>query len=293
VKAAFVLLTLLAPWAFAQSSTETWVNAPRPLRVSNLDQFVDTANAAVYKSGVPQLLRETLGIVPRDQYFVIYIARWSDGGEIVKQNWYVYHAGVWSDAQFATSKRIYGSAQVWFLYIQLNVRSNANVSYTIETTKKAPAFFVHAQTAASLLGVTLPAAAGEPHNAWNAKLLTIPYTPSNVTVAPKFPGASAAVFDDEGLSRFDLSAAVPVTRLSSQGVFAIADGYARPVDIKTAQGFTGLPHLLGGVRIGNQPLKNVLVGLGWGPIYGGVVIGGGRYAYSFGVNISIGAVTGR
>jgi hypothetical protein len=287
VNAAFFLLTLLA-----QSSTETWVNTPHPLLVTDLDQSVDTANAAVYKSGAAQLIQETIGIVPQNEYFILHVARWSDAGEVVKQNWYVYHAGAWSDAQFASSKRIYGARQVWFLYLQLNVRSNANAEYTIETAKKAPAFFVHAQTAAGLFGVSLPAA-GAPHNIWNAKLVTIPYVPSNVTIAPKFAGGSAAVFDDEGLSRIDFSAAVPVTKLSSQGVFAVADWYARPVDIKSAQGLSGIPHLLGGVRIGNQPLKNVLVGLGWGPMYGGVVIGGGGYAYSFGVNISVGAVAGR
>lgn len=287
MNAAFFLLTLLA-----QSSTETWVNTPRPLRLNDLDQSVDTANAAVYKSGVPQLIRETIGIVPKDQYFIIYAARWSDGGEIVKQNWYVYHAGAWSDEQFESSKRIYGAAQVWFLYIHLNVRSNPNVAYTIETAKKVPAFFVHARTAAGLFGVTLPAAGG-PHDIWNAKLVSIPYVPSNVTITPRFTGGSAGVFDDEGLSRIDFSAAVPVTKLSSQGVFAVADWYTRPVDIKSAQGFSGWPHLLGGVRIGNQPLKNILVGVGWGPMYGGVAIGGGSYAYSFGVNLSVGAVVGR
>ena len=284
VNAAILFLTLLA-----QTSTETWVNAPRPLRVSNLDQCVDVTNAAVYKSGVTQLLRETIGIAPRDEYFVIHVARWSDGGEIVKQNWYVYHAGVWSDTQFATAKRIYGRPQIWFLYIQLNAHSNTNTSYTIQTTKKAPAYFGHAQAAAALFGVSMPAA-GEPRNIWNAKLVTIPYVPSNVVITPRFPGGVAATFDNEGLSWIDFSAAVPVTKLSSQGIFAVADLYFKPVDTKAAMGFGGWPHAVEGVRVGNRPLKNILLGVGWGPLYGGVVVGGGTYSYSFGVNISVAAI---
>lgn len=286
MNAAILFLTLLA-----QSSTETWVNTPRPLRLTHLDQSIDVTNAAVYKSGAAQLIRETIGIEPGGRYFVIHVARWSEGGEIVRQNWYVYHAGTWSDAQFLSTKRIYGQKQVWFLYIQLNARSGADIAYTIQTAKKAPAYFADIQTAAGQMGVNLPAA-GEARNVWNAELVSIPYLPSNVTITPKFSGGSAATFDDEGLSRFDLSAAVPVTKLSAQGVFAVADLYFRPVDIKSAQGFASWPHLLAGPRIGNQPLKSILVGVGWGPVYAGVVIGGGAYSYSFGVNLSLGAVAG-
>jgi len=286
VNAAILFITLLA-----QSSTETWVNTPRPLRLTHLDQCVDIANAAVYKNGAAQLIRETIGIEPRDQYFVIHVARWSDGGEIFQQNWYVYHAGTWSDAQYLSTKRIYGRKQVWFLYLQLNTRSGADTAYTIQTAKKAPAYGADAQTAADLFGVTLPAV-GEARNVWNAELVSIPYLQSNVTITPKFPGGSAATFDNEGLSRIDFSAAVPVTKLSAQGVFAVADLYSRPVDIKSAMGFGSWPHLLAGPRIGNQPLKSILAGIGWGPMYGGVVISGGAHAYSFGFNISVGAVAG-
>ena len=193
MNAAIFLLTLLA-----QSSTETWVNAPRRLQASNLNQFVDVPNAAVYKSGAAQLIRETIGLEPRNLTFVIHVVRWSDGGEIVKQNWYVFHAGQWSDAQFATARRIYAQRQIWLLYIQLNARSNADTTYVIETTKKTQASFDHLQTAAGLFGVSLTPAAGEAENIWNARLVDIPYLPSNVTITPSFGGG--ATFDDEGLS---------------------------------------------------------------------------------------------
>ncbi len=283
MNAALLLLTFLA-----QTSTETWVNTPRPLRVNNLDQSIEVTNATVYESGAAQLIRETIGIPPRDQTFVIYVTRWSDGGEIVKQNWYVYRAGAWNDTQFA-GKRIYGSKQIWFLYIELNAHSNSNTTFTIATTKKAPALFTHAQTTAGLFGVALPTA-GEARNIWNAKQVSIPYVPSNVVITPTFAGGAAATFDDEGLSWFDISAAVPVTKLSSQGVFAVADLYVRQVDIKGTMSFSGWPHLVEGVKIGNRPLKNILLGVGWGPVYGGVVLGSGSYAYSFGLNISASAV---
>lgn len=285
MKTAIFLLLL------GQSSTETWVNAPRPLRVSSLNQFVDVTNAAVYKSGAAQLIRETIGIEPRDLTFLIHVARFSDGGEIVKQNWYVFHSGTWSDAQFSSANRIYGRGQVWFLYIQLNARSGANTTYTIETTKKAPAYFDHLQSLVGSFGINLPAAVGETQNIWNAKMLTIPYVPSDVVITPKFGGGTAATFDDEGLSWFDFSAAIPMTKASSAGMFGVVDLYFRPTDIK-GLGFGNWPHAVEGVWVGNQPLKHILLGVGWGPMYGGVVLGNGNYTLSFGVNISASAALG-
>jgi hypothetical protein len=276
VNAAIFFLTLLA-----QTSTETWVNAPRPLQASNLNQFVDVTSAAVYKSGAAQLIRETIGIEPRNLTFVIHAVRFSDGGEIVKQNWYVYRSGQWSDAQFVTAKRIYGQRQVWLLYIQINARSNLNTTYVIETAKRAPAYFDHLQQAASLFGLNL--SAGEARNIWNAKLIDIPYVPSDVVITP--PSGAAATFHDEGLSWIDFSAAVPVKQ---PGVFGVVDLYFRPIDI-SGLGFGNWPHMVEGARVGSQPLKNILLGVGWGPMYGGVVVGGGNYTFSFGVNISAGA----
>lgn len=270
-----------------QSSTETWVNAPRTLHLGALNRVVDVANAAVYKSGAAELIRQTIGIEPRDLTFVIHIVRFSDGAEIVKQNWYVFHAGQWTDAQFGSANRIYGKRQVWFLYIQLNARSGANTTYVIQTTKKAPAYFSHLQSAAGLFGVNMTAAAGEAQNIWNAKLVTIPYVPSNVVITPKFGGA-AATFNDEGLSWVDFSAAVPVTKTSSPGMFGVVDLYFKPTDI-SGLGFGNWPHAVEGVWVGSQPLKHLLVGVGWGPMYGGVVMGGGSYSFSFGVNISASA----
>jgi hypothetical protein len=286
VKTAIFFL-ILDSVLWGQASTETWVNAPRTLRLGDLTQFVDVTNAAVYKSGAAQLIRETIGIEPRDLTFLIHVVRWSDGAEVVKQNWYVFHSGKWTDAQFATANRIYGRGQVWFLYIQLNAHTVADTTYTIQTTKKAPAYLDHLQSAAGLFGVNLTASAGEPQNIWNARLLTIPYVPSNVVITPKF-GAAAATFDDEGLSWFDFSAAIPVTKTSSAGMFGVADLYFRPTDI-TGLGFGNWPHAVEGVWVGSQPLKHILVGVGWGPMYGGVVMGGGTYTFSFGVNISASA----
>jgi hypothetical protein len=272
----------------AQSSTETWVNAARPLRVSSLNQMVDTANAAVYKNGAAQLIRETIGIEPRDLTFLIHVVRWSDGGEIVKQNWYVYHSGPWTDAQFSGSNRIYGRGQVWLLYVQLNAHSAANTTYTIETKKKAPAYFDHLQSAVGSFGINLMASAAEAQNIWNARLLTIPYQPSDVVITPGFGGGTAATFDDEGLSWFDFSAAVPVTKTGSLGMFGMVDLYFRPTDIK-GLGFGSWPHAVEGVWVGSQPLKHILLGVGWGPMYGGVVMGNGTYTFSFGANISASA----
>jgi hypothetical protein len=273
----------------AQSSTESWVNAPRELHLGTLNQFVDVTSAAVYKSGAAQLIRETIGIEPRDLTFLIHVVRWSDGAEIVKENWYVYRAGPWTDAQFATARRIYGRRQVWFLYIQLNARPGGSILYTIQTTKKAPAFFTHLQSAAGLFGINLTDSVGEAQDIWNAKLLTIPYVPSSVTIASK---GSSATFDNEGLSWLDFSAAIPVTKTDATGMYALTDLYFRPVDLSSTMGFDSLPHFVGGAWVGSQPLKKILIGIGWGPMYGGVVMGNGSYSFSFGANISAGAALG-
>jgi hypothetical protein len=188
-------------------------------------------------------------------------------------------------------RRIYGQGQVWLLYLHFNARSNANTTYVIEARKKSAAAVDHLQSTVGLFGVSMPMA-GQARNLWNARLMTIPYLPSDVVITPKFGGAAEATFDNEGLSRIDFSAAVPVTKTDSVGVYALANFYIKPVDIKSTMGFGGWPHVVEGVWVGNRPLKHILLGIGWGPIYGGVTMGGGTYTYSFGLNISARAALG-
>ena len=277
MKAAIISLMIGAALWGQGTSTETWVNTPRLLRLDDLDKLVDVANAAVYKSQAADLIRQTIGIEPRNLTFVIHVARWSDSGEIARQNWFVYRSGTWTDAQFATAKRIYGKSQIWFLYLQLNARSNANTTYVFQTRKKVPAFFTHLETAAGLFGVSLPMA-GEARNIWNARLVNIPYVPSDIAI-------NGVTFDNEGLSWIDFSAAVPLTKTSTPSMFAVVDLYLKPADIKSPMSFDSWPHLVEGVRVGSQPLKNILLGAGWGPVYAGVVVGSGSYSFSFGLNI--------
>jgi hypothetical protein len=262
------------------TSTETWVNAARPLHVTNLDHFADASNATVYKSGAAQLIRETIGIEPRDLTFVIHVARYGDDGTIAKQNWYIYHSGLWTDAQFSSQRRIYGRKQIWLLYLQFNARPNSNTTYVIETKKKSAAAFDHAQQVMSLFGVNLTPAVAQPRNVWNAKLLDIPYVPSDVLI-------NGVAFDNEGLSWIDFSAAVPAKQTAAYGA---VDLYVRPADIK-GLGFGTWPHFVEGVRVGNRPLKSILLGAGWGPFYAGVVMGNGTRSLSYGVNISTSAIT--
>jgi hypothetical protein len=110
-----------------------------------------------------------------------------------------------------------------------------------------------------------------------------------VVITPQFGGGSPATFDDEGLSWIDFSAAIPMTKTSTPAMFAVVDYYLKAADIKSAMGFDSWPHMVEGVRVGSQPLKNILLGVGWGPVYGGVVVGSGSYSFSFGLNISASA----
>ena len=137
---------------------------------------------------------------------------------------------------------------------------------------------------------------GTPQNVWNAKQVSIPYVPSNVTFTPKFAGGNAATFDNEGLYQIDFSAGVSLNKSEQQQLFGLLDIYFKPIDIKSS-GFSPWPHLVMGVRAGNRPLKKILVGLGYGPaiahVYCGVVYDSTtnppHRELSFGLNISIGA----
>ena len=59
-----------------------------------------------------------------------------------------------------------------------------------------------------------------------------------------------ATFSDEGLSWIDFSAAVPVTKTNSAGVFGVADLYFRSTDI-SGLGFGNWPYAVEGVWVGS------------------------------------------
>lgn len=149
---------------------------------------------------------------------------------------------------------------------------------------------------------------------WGAHCFTADSIPSDVTFTPRYSllantpvppaalnygsvgtalaGATAETFDNEGLYRFDFSVGVPLKKIrdvqyvsasgmlapadvGQQNIFALVNYYFQPVDIKRS-GFSWVPHAVAGVKIGSQPLKRAIVGVGYGPalanLYFGLVL---------------------
>lgn len=100
---------------------------------------------------------------------------------------------------------------------------------------------------------------------------------------------ASKTFDNEGRYHIDFSVAVPIRKISEftyvsasnslvpakvdkQNIFAVFDYYFKAVDTKSG-GWYAFPHLLTGVAIGSQPLKKVLIGGGYGPMFANFYVG--------------------
>lgn len=194
---------------------------------------------------------------------------------------------------------------------------------------------------------------------FNAREFDIPYVPSDITFTPQLtvvtppptPGGAnpvsfgtvgtaisgpvAETFDNEGKYWLDFSVAVPITKISQlqytdangtivpamvdkRNIFGLVNLYFKPIDVK-GTGFSKWPHLVAGVAIDSTPLKNILVGVGYGPalanFYAGALLNTDRAPsglacgatpsagqaqgplphrtcaqFSFGLNLGVGAV---
>src|SRR5207253_1047462 len=93
----------------------------------------------------------------------------------------------------------------------------------------------------------------------------------------------------EGLYWWDVSVGVPIRRISQlsfqntnnslspvkvdkQNIFALLNLYPVRVDVKT-QGFTWIPHFVGGVAIAKQPQNKILIGGAFGPYFANFYLG--------------------
>lgn len=132
---------------------------------------------------------------------------------------------------------------------------------------------------------------------WGGGSLSLQYMPSDVLIKSTFRTGSDVLdanlsqtdqkladditFDDEGPYYWDVGFVVPARKISDikldatsgvatpaqvsgTNVFAVLDGYIKPIDVK-GSGFNFIPHPLGGVAFAKQPLHKILVGGAWGP----------------------------
>jgi len=170
-------------------------------------------------------------------------------------------------------------------------------NYDLTITKKTPANVAHLyallQAFAGGANATNASSKGpepNPDAVWGGGILNIQYRPSDILIKSTFKVtidqsdqklADDITFDNEGPYYWDVGFAVPVRKISelkldttsgtatpakvnSQNVFAVLDGYFRPVDVKSG-GFTAIPHPIAGVAFAKQPLSKILVGGAWGP----------------------------
>jgi hypothetical protein len=127
--------------------------------------------------------------------------RWKDPAAnskaqaVDKQNWYVFHSGRigkwgpddWDDNAFAKNNRIFGSRNIYLLYLHFNCKSAYLARYTITAKKKTPAYLLHLLSLLQLYGVN-PTGGGQgtivPNAYWDATKFDSYYVPSDLTFAP-------------------------------------------------------------------------------------------------------------
>lgn len=341
---ATLTLLFMAHTSWAQNTTPSAPQAPaaesgatgfhllsdfRPLPQDALIHL-DTENAEIFDVGDARALLEATAVQAdmldradldaKDFYAIIHVLRWSiqgnrDPGTRVQgtmtahpgsaDRWYVYHAGRWSQSDFASSNRLFGVRRVWMQFVHLNhPQADYRARYQFTVTPKQPAILANMAGLASMLfnpnlGVRgFDEAPPPPQHQWSAGWVSIPSVPSDVTIQPlrivqgeasnSFARlAEARTFDNEGRYWLDFSVGVPIKagkelsvdgasvapqKVDKQNIFALVNLFPQPVDVKSA-GFRRVPHLVAGVAVAKEPWHKVLVAAGWGPAFANFYLG--------------------
>lgn len=238
---------------------------------------------------------------PKD-YIVIHVVAWKDGvagstqQEVGKENWYVFNQGDgdWDEAAFSKNNRIFGRRNVYLLYLYFNYSpAGHTMRYTMDSKSKLPAYLDHFVGLLQLFGMgTAAGGAGRSveRGFWDSTSFDTFYVPSDLTFTPEIipdtgntTTLTAKTFDNEGRYHTDFSIGVPIRKISEfsyvsssgtivpakvqkQDLLAFFNYYPKAFDIKSSA-WDKYPHVLGGVALASQPLKKVIVGMGYGPIY--------------------------
>ena len=238
---------------------------------------------------------------PKD-YIVIHVVAWKDKvagntqQEVDKENWYVFNQGDgdWDESAFSKNNRIFGRRNVYLLYLYFNYSpAGHTMRYTMNSKSKLPAYLDHFVGLLQLFGMgTAGGGAGKAveKGFWDATSFDTFYVPSDLTFTPEIipdtgstTTLTAKTFDNEGRYHTDFSVGVPIRKINElsfvsssgtivpakvqkQDLFAFFNYYPKAFDIKTSA-WDKYPHLLGGVALASHPIKKVIVGVGYGPIY--------------------------
>jgi hypothetical protein len=239
---------------------------------------------------------------PKD-YIVIHAVTWKDKTagkpqDVDKENWYVFNQGDgdWDEDAFSKNSRIFGRRNVYLLYTYFNYDpTEHSMRYTLDAKSKTPAYLDHFVGLLQLFGMGTGGGGGGARNVvkgfWDATSFDTFYVPSDITFTPEIipddgsttTKLTSKTFDNEGRYHTDFSVGVPIRKISElsyvsssntivpttvqkQDLFAFFNYYPNAFDIKSSA-WDKYPHLLGGVALASQPLKKVIVGVGYGPIY--------------------------
>ena len=239
---------------------------------------------------------------PKD-YIVIHVVGWKDKTagkpqDIDKENWYVFNQGDgdWDEGAFSKDDRIFGRRNVCLLYLYFNYDpAGQSIRYTLDSQSKMPAYLDHFVGLLQLFGMGTsgggPGARNVAKGFWDATSFDTFYVPSDITFTPEIVPDDGSTtiklnskkFDNEGRYHTDFSVGVPIrkinelsfisssntivpTKVEKQDLYAFFNYYPKAFDIKSSA-WSKYPHLLGGVSLASQPLKKVILGAGYGPIY--------------------------
>jgi hypothetical protein len=307
---------------------ETGSPKSTPLDISEYGRYLDTNGAAILsvtdgkalvKGAIEKAIAEASDGKPlldaKDLYVLIHVVHWGSkndkGMTADKQNWYVYSNGSWRQEDFADRKRLYGTKNVWILYIHTGIPADTDyaVQYNLAIKDITPAPVSHLFDLASLLAGSTSAKAAspplctKPTAIWGMAKVGVKHVPDEISVrgstetaadilagkAPQSIG-DAVTFVNEGRYWIDFSVAVPMRSISqasfdatsgtitpknvnSQNILGVVDFYPfKKVDVRS-DNYTLWPYLLGGVAIAHQPLHKILIGAGWGPRFAQFYVG--------------------
>jgi hypothetical protein len=216
---------------------------------------------------------------------------------IQSNNWYVYSRQKhwyrgwlrgWTLSDFDGSTRLYAAEKLILISILLNDQSGnePDLAYKFTITKTQAS---NLASAYALLGIIIPAAvnAGAPNkpapkDRWGCSAVPIAYKTSSIkeettlSFGGATPFASTLTFTNEGKEWWDVSFALPVTKVNAlqysstantvtasqinkQSLFAVFDLYVPPTNLSTTS-YNLIPHPFAGVAMTSQPLHSLLFG---------------------------------
>lgn len=246
--------------AGAQTATQEINDKLTELPDGTIEHILASSASLAHREAAKEVLARTLqkryssaiNLDSPDFVCLIHVMRWADpsGSDSSQspesQNWYVYSGDKdWDQTQFTTAKRLFGTKNVWLVYIHLNRATTATQytpSYEVLVTKKAPTNVTNILQLAKLFpgGGAIPGdvqfavdtdAAAK--NLWGGnKITVIAGLPADIKVTPKAktvvkltgtsngqsvtvdndkvnPLGDAITFDNEGKSHWDVSVGFP------------------------------------------------------------------------------------